>query len=122
MLAGRHELAEGALPEMVDEHVLRAPERVTGPAGPLRVVVVLEQPQLEALVQRAQAFERVPPHGQAEHRGHPDVEGPSPVLAGATPREAQELAPGVVVSLYLCLVSDPVRGGADEAHLRILEM
>src|SRR5204863_2617011 len=53
IFAARLQLIEGRLPEVVDESILGADDPIPGPARSLRVVVVLEHPELEPLVKRA---------------------------------------------------------------------
>src|SRR5689334_378640 len=53
VLARGNELAEGGLAEVVDEDVVRTPDVVPGPPRALGVVVVLEEPDLVALVEGA---------------------------------------------------------------------
>src|SRR5262249_938618 len=68
------EVAEGALAEVVDEGVVGAEDAVAGAARAEGIVVVLEEAQDKALVQRANATVRVGAYGEAEHGGGGKVE------------------------------------------------
>src|SRR5204863_6060413 len=108
VLATGNELSERALAEVVDEYVLRASKRVPGTSGALGIVVVLQKPQLVALVKWAEVAEYVSAHRQAEHRRDPEFEALSAVLLRTPCREPQVLAPRAVIGIHLRLVADAI--------------
>src|SRR6185295_13279742 len=86
----RRELAEGALPDVVDVRVLGARDAVSARAHAHREVVVLEHADPIRLVERTHGVEDLTSGGDAVHRGDADVEDPAPVLRGAAGRKSRE--------------------------------
>ena len=122
ILAAGNEVAEGRLAEMVHDGVLDASQLIAGLPGALGVVVVLEQPDLIALIQRPDVQIGLAAHRKAEHRRRSHLEPAPRVLGGSASSEVEELAPGAVIGLNLGLVADPVGDGADQPTAGFAEM
>src|SRR4051794_14501522 len=104
---------------MVDKNLLRADDAIASRARPHRVVIVLEHPDLEALVERSDFLKSIAPHRHAKHRRHADFGHLARVLARTAAREVEELAPRPVIGRNLRLVADAIRYWTGETDLRI---
>src|SRR6185503_6794535 len=101
VLAAGDQVAEGGLAEMVDDNVLDAALLVAGGAGAVGVVVVLQQADLIALVERAEPQERLAPQRQAVHRRRAQLQPVAGELVGPAGGEIEELSPAAVIGLDL---------------------
>ena len=79
-------------------------------------------PDLELLVEGADAFPDVAPERGAEERRDVDVEAHAGVLLPLGPGERTELAQRAVLGVDLGFVACLVRDRADDAHVRPLQV
>ena len=118
VLVAAHPAERAHLPVM-HERVARAPHGSARLADAAVVVVVLEEADAEALVERPDLLPGPPRHGRAEEREHRDVEGFAVVLADPVPGPGGQLADVRVRHRHLRRVGDGIGHGADEAEVRV---
>ena len=109
------EPADRRLPEVMHEHVLGADDAIARLTHAHRVVVVFEQADLEALVERSDRLPDLAPHRRAEHRHRPDVEQLARMRRHVRARERAQLAVGAIRGVDLGLVAGAIRHRPEQA-------
>src|SRR2546427_11429234 len=107
---------------MVDEDVLGAGNAVVRAAHAEGIVVVLEQPNPEALVEWADLFIKIAAERGAEHRERRNVQERSSLRAGAALRAFDQLPDRFVILVDLRLAGRPVAYRSHQPHLPVAEM
>ena len=118
--ASGDQVPEGRITEVMDKHVLCTDDPKASLAHAHRVVIVLQQADLKLLIDRSDALVDIPPHRQAEHRQHADVEKFAFVRSRIFSGEPHKLAVGAVGYFDLCLVTDAVGDRANQPDTRVL--
>src|SRR4030095_8145149 len=87
-----------------------------------RVVVILEESDREALIERSDGVPDVAPQCRAEHRRCPNVKQVARVKVRPVAREAPKLGECAVADLDLRLVAGTIRNRPEQSDLRVGEM